>query len=72
MVSRAHWRRLLGLTWWDDEGVDDVGQYHAERFAVVPVEATRRCECAENGRVCATCRERNKKWTHPLDGGHVA
>lgn len=70
-TPRAFWRRKTGFTWWDDDGPVTVGMFHPERFVLTnlhPAEETPRCECLENGHVCAYCRSQ-KPWRHPLAKG---
>ena len=66
-MSRSYRRRVLGLSWWDDEGAVDVAQYTGRLAALA--EPPARCECIENGtgHVCRYCLARNAKWHNPLD-----
>jgi len=69
-MSRSYRRRVLGLTWWDDDGAVDMVQLVPGRIAAT-VEAPVKCECGENGtsHVCRYCMDRGRKWHNPLDEG---
>jgi len=65
-MSRSYRRRVLGLSWWDDDGAVDVVTYTPGRIAAL-AEPPARCECLENRHVCRYCLARNAKWHNPLD-----